>query len=316
MKVLVTGASGFVGTATCARLVMQGMDVIGTVRHLLAQPLQSVDYRIVGDLGADTDWRGALGGVDTIVHCAARVHVMQETVADPLSAFRIANVVGTVQLARQAAGRGVRRFIFLSSVKVNGEGGSVAYCETDLAAPKDSYGLSKYEAELSLREIAAETGMELVVLRPPLIYGPGVKGNFESLMRALARRIPLPLGALQNRRSLVTLGNIVDLIVTCVRHPAAVNETFLVSDGEDLSTTELIRRLALAMGQPACLVPVSATALTMGLTLLGKREVAARLCGTLLVNTTKARQLLDWAPPISIDEGLRRTAEYYIQHQQ
>lgn len=316
MKVLVTGASGFVGTATCARLVTQGMDVIGTVRHPLAQPLQGVDYRIVGNLSADTDWRGALGGVDTVVHCAARVHVMRETVADPLAAFRTANVVGTVQLARQAAERGIRRFIFLSSVKVNGEGGVGAYRETGLAAPKDIYGLSKYEAELGLREIATQAGMELVVLRPPLIYGPGVKGNFQSLMRVLARGIPLPLGALQNRRSLVALGNIVDLIVTCIRHPAAVNETFLVSDGEDLSTTELIRRLALAMGRPACLVPVPATALTIGLTLLGKREVATRLCGTLLVNTTKVRQLLGWAPPVSIDEGLRRTAEYYIRHQQ
>lgn len=316
MKVLVTGASGFVGTATCARLVTQGMDVIGTVRHPLAQPLQGVDYRIVGNLSADTDWRGALGGVDTVVHCAARVHVMRETVADPLAAFRTANVVGTVQLARQAAERGIRRFIFLSSVKVNGEGGVDAYREIGLAAPKDIYGLSKYEAELGLREIATQAGMELVVLRPPLIYGPGVKGNFQSLMRVLARGIPLPLGALQNRRSLVALGNIVDLIVTCIRHPAAVNETFLVSDGEDLSTTELIRRLALAMGRPACLVPVPATALTIGLTLLGKREVATRLCGTLLVNTTKVRQLLGWAPPVSIDEGLRRTAEYYIRHQQ
>lgn len=316
MKVLVTGASGFVGTATCARLVTQGMDVIGTVRHLPAQPLQGVEYHRMGDLGADANWRGALSGVDAIVHCAARVHVMRETVTDPVAAFRTANVVGTVQLARQAAERGIRRFIFLSSVKVNGEGGLVAYCETDLAAPKDIYGLSKYEAEVGLREIATQTGMELVVLRPPLIYGPGVKANFQSLMRALARGIPLPLGALQNRRSLVALGNIVDLIVTCIKHPAAVNETFFVSDGEDLSTTELIRRLAVAMGRPACLVPVPSMALTIGLTLLGKREVAARLCGTLLVNITKVRQLLGWAPPISVDEGLRRTAEYFIQHQQ
>jgi len=316
VKVLVTGASGFVGTATCARLVTQGMDVIGTVRHLPAQPLQGVEYHRMGDLGADADWRGALSGVDAIVHCAARVHVMRETVADPVAAFRTANVVGTVQLARQAAERGIRRFIFLSSVKVNGEGGAVAYCETDLAAPKDIYGLSKYEAEVGLREIATQTGMELVVLRPPLIYGPGVKANFQSLMRALARGIPLPLGALQNRRSLVALGNIIDLIVTCIKHPAAVNETFFVSDGEDLSTTELIRRLAVAMGRPACLVPVPAMALTIGLTLLGKREVATRLCGTLLVNITKVRQLLGWAPPISVDEGLRRTAEYFIQHQQ
>ena len=312
MKVLVTGASGFVGSATCSRLVAQGMDVIGTVRHLPAQSLAGVDYRIVGDLDANTDWRDALTGVDTIVHCAARVHVMRETVADPLVAFRTANVAGTEQLARQAAAAGTRRFVFLSSVKVNGEGGPVAYRETDLPFPKDVYGTSKYEAELGLREIAAETGMELVVIRPPLIYGPGVKANFQSLMRALVRGIPLPLGAIHNRRSLVALDNVVDLIVTCIKHPAAANETFLVSDGEDLSTTELIRRLACAMGRPARLVPVPAMVLMVGAMLLGKQEVARRLCGTLQVNITKVREVLGWVPPVSVDEGLRRTAEQYL----
>ena len=294
MKVLVTGASGFVGNVTCSRLVAQGMDVIGTVRHLPAQLPTGVDYRIVGDLDANTDWRDALTKVDTIVHCAARVHVMQETAADPLVAFHTANVVGTEQLARQAAAAGIRRFIFLSSVKVNGEGGSVAYRETDLPAPKDVYGTSKYEAELGLRKIAAEIGMELVVIRSPLIYGPGVKANFKSLIQALVRGIPLPLGAIHNRRSLVALDNMVDLIVTCIKHPAAANETFLVSDGEDISTTELIRRLARAMGRPARLVPVPAMVLMVGAMLLGKREVASRLCGTLQVDITKAREVLGW----------------------
>ena len=315
MKVLVTGASGFVGSATCSRLVAQGMNVIGTVRHLPAQLLTRVDYCIVGDLDANTDWRVALTGVDTIVHCAARVHVMRETAADPLVAFRTANVAGTEQLARQAAAAGIRRFVFLSSVKVNGEGGSIAYCETDLPAPQDIYGTSKYEAEIVLREIAAKTGMELVLVRPPLIYGPGVKANFQSLIQALARGIPLPLGAIHNRRSLVALDNVVDLIITCITHPAAANETFLVSDGEDLSTTELIRRLARAMGRPARLVPVPAIVLMAGSILLGKREMARRLCGTLQVNITKARTVLGWTPPVSVDEGLRRTAEHYLQQQ-
>lgn len=316
MKALVTGASGFVGNATCARLVAQGMDVIGTVRHPPTRPLLGVDYRIVGDLDANTDWRDALTGVDTIVHCAARVHVMQETAVDPLVAFRTANVAGTEQLARQAAAAGIRRFIFLSSVKVNGEGGLVAYRETDLPVPKDVYGTSKHEAELGLREIKAETGMELVVVRPTLIYGPGVKANFQALMRALMRGIPLPLGAIHNRRSLLALDNVVDLIVTCIKHPAAANETFLVSDGEDLSTTELIRRLARAIGRPARLIPMPTTVLMAGATLLGKREVAKRLCGTLQVDITKVREVLGWAPPVSVDEGLRQTAEYYMQHQQ
>ena len=307
MKVLVTGVSGFVGSATCVRLVTQGMDVVGTVRQLPTQPLPGVDYRIVSDLNGDTDWRQALTGVGAIIHCAGRVHVMRETAADPLVAFRAANVAGTEQLARQAAVAKVRRFIFLSSVKVNGEGGSVAYCETDPPAPQDSYGISKYEAELSLREIAVETGMEMVMVRSPLIYGPGVKANFLALMRALARGIPLPLGAIHNRRSMVALDNVVDLIVTCIQHPAAVNETFLVSDGEDLSTTELIHRLACAMCRPARLIPVPTTVLITGLMLLGKREMAKRLCGTLQVDITKVRKVLGWIPPVSVDEGLRRT---------
>jgi len=315
MKVLVTGASGFVGSATCTRLVAEGMNVIGTVRHLPARSLPGVDYRIVADLSRSTDWREVVKRIDTVVHCAARVHVMRETAADPLVAFRAVNVAGTEQLARQAAAAGVRRFVFLSSVKVNGEGGSVAYCETDPPAPQDAYGISKYEAELGLREIAVETGMEVVIIRPPLVYGPGVKANFQSLMRALVRGLPLPLGAIHNRRSLVALDNVVDLIVTCIEHPAAANETFLVSDGEDLSTTELIRRLARAMGRPAWLIPMPATVLMGGATLLGKREVARRLCGTLQVNITKVSKVLGWTPPVSVDEGLRRTAKHYLEQQ-
>lgn len=315
MKVLVTGASGFVGRATCARLVTQDMDVIGAVRQLPSRQLSGVDYRIVGDLGAKTDWRDALTGVDAIIHCAARVHVMQETVANPLDAFRAVNVAGTGQLARQAAAAGGKRFVMLSSVKVNGEGAAVAYRETDAPAPQDAYGKSKYEAEVALREIAAETGMEVVVVRPPLIYGPGVKANFHVLMRALVIGLPLPLGAVSNRRSLVALDNVVDLIVTCVGHPAAANETFLVSDGEDLSTTELVRRLAHALGCSARLVPVPAAVLMAGATLLGKREMATRLCSTLTVNITKVRETLGWIPPVSVDEGLRRTANHYLQQQ-
>ena len=316
MKVLVTGASGFVGNATCARLVMQRLNVIGTVRHLPAQPLPGVDYRVVTDLSGNTEWREVLNGIDTVVHCAARVHVMRKAEVDPLVAFRIANVAGTEQLARQAVAAGVRRIIFLSSVKVNGEGGSVAYREIDLPAPQDAYGISKYEAELGLREIALEAGMHAVVIRSPLIYGPGVKANFQALMRALVRGIPLPLGAIHNRRSMVALDNVVDLIVTCIQHPAAADETFFVSDGEDFSTTELIRRLARAMSCPARLIPMPVMVLMAGATLLGKRELARRLCSTLQVNITKAREVLGWIPPVSVDEGLCRTAEYYLQHQQ
>ena len=313
MKSLVTGASGFVGSATCARLVAEGMEVIGTLRQHLPRPLPGVDYRIVGDLDANIDWRDTLIGVDAIVHCAARVHVMRETVANPLGVFRAVNVLGTEKLARQAGVAGVKRFVYLSSVKVNGEGASVAYREIDPPAPQDAYGVSKYEAELILRNVAAETGMDIVVVRPPLVYGPLVRANFQALMRALMRDIPLPLGAIRNLRSLVALDNLVDLIITCMKSPAAANETFLVCDGEDLSTPELIRRLAHALNRPARLIPVPTTALVACLTILGKREVAARLCGTLQVNITKARQVLGWAPPVSVDEGLHRTAKAFLQ---
>lgn len=315
MKVLVTGASGFVGNATCARLVTQGVNVVGTVRHLPTRTLPGVEYRIVGDLDASADFCDALTGVDVIIHCAARVHVMREAAANPLLAFRATNVVGTEQLARQAAAARVRRLIFLSSVKVNGEGRAVAYRETDQPAPQDAYGISKHEAELRLREIAAETGIEVAMVRSPLIYGPGVKANFQALMRVLVRGIPLPLGAIHNRRSLVALDNVVDLIVTCIEHPAAANETFLVSDGEDISTTELIRRLARAMGRSARLIPMPAPVVMAGATILGKGELARRLCGTLKVDITKVREVLGWTPPVSVDEGLCRTAKYYLQRQ-
>lgn len=316
MKVLVTGASGFVGNATCARLLAEGNNVVGTVRRLPTEPLSEVDYRMVADLSGGTDWHEVLKGVDAVIHCAARVHVMQETAADPLGAFRAANVIGTERLARQAAAAGVRRLVFLSSVKVNGEGCSVAYLETDLPAPQDPYATSKFEAELALRKIWVETGLEVVMLRLPLVYGPRVKANFQTLMRALVRGIPLPLGAIYNRRSMVALDNVVDLIAICIEHPAAANETFLVSDGEDLSTTELIRRLAYAMGRSAWLIPVPATVLLAAATLLSKREMARRLCGTLTVDITKARKVLGWTPPVSVDEGLRRTATYSLEHQQ
>jgi len=315
VNVLVTGASGFVGHAVCAQLVAQGVTVTAAVRRPAAQPVRGLAYCQVRDLGPDTDWHEALTGVHVIVHCAARVHVMQETDADPLPAFRTANVCGTVALARQAAELGVERLIYVSSVKVNGEGGQDAYRETDVPAPQDAYGVSKYEAEVGLREIAAHTALKVVVVRPPLVYGPGVRANFQLLMQALARGIPLPLGAIRNRRSLVGLGNLVDFIVTCIEHPRAANEIFFVSDGEDLSTTELIDRLALAMNRPARLIPVPMPALRSGLTLLGQREMAARLCGNLRVNITKARTLLGWCPPIRVDEELRRAAEYYLQHQ-
>ncbi len=274
-----------------------------------------VEGRWSPGLGADSDWSSTLARVNIVVHTAARVHVMHDTAVDPLAEFRALNVAGTLAVARQAARAGVRRFVFLSSVKVNGEA-TVAgrrFAADDAPAPVDPYGVSKLEAEQGLFTLAAETGMEVVIIRPPLVYGPGVKANFLSMMRWLARGVPLPLGAVRhNRRSLVALDNLVDLIVTCLDHPAAVNQVFLAGDGEDLSTTDILRRLAAAMGVPARLLPVPVGVLEAVAALLGKRHVVQRLCGSLQVDISKTRRLLDWTPPVTVDEGLRRTAQDFL----
>jgi nucleoside-diphosphate-sugar epimerase len=233
---------------------------------------------------------------------------MSDKATDPLAAFRLVNVLGTLNLARQAAAAGVKRFVFLSSVKVNGECTlpGQAFTESDAPNPQDAYGISKHEAEQDLRQLAADTGMEVVIIRPPLVYGPGVKANFASLMRAVQRGWPLPLGAVRNQRSLVALANLVDFIVTCTIHPQAANQTFLVSDGHDLSTADLVRGLARAAGVPARLIPVPVWVLQAGATLVGKGESVQRLVGNLQVDISKARTLLGWRPPITVEEGLQR----------
>ncbi len=265
----------------------------------------------VGNQSSTTDWSNALHGVDVVVHCAARVHVMQDGASDPLAAYRRVNVEGTLNLARQAAARGVRRFIFVSSIKVNGEATQPGHpFKADGApAPLDLYGVSKLEAEQVLRALEAETGMEVVIVRPPLVYGPGVKANFASMMRWVERGVPLPLGAIHNARSMVALDNLVDLLMVCIKHPSAAGQTFLVSDGEDVSTTELLRRTAQARGKKPLLVPVPAAVLELGAALLGKRAVAQRLCGSLQVDIEKTRNLLNWAPPLTLDQGLRKAVE-------
>jgi len=311
--ILVTGATGLVGSSLVVRLVRDGVEIRACVRRDNAELPKGVQVVPVGNLTAEADWSHALSGVDVVVHAAARVHVMQDAAADPLQAFRRVNVQGTLQLARQAAAAGVRRFVFISSIKVNGEATQPGHPFTadDAPAPLDAYGISKMEAEQGLREISAQTGMELVIIRPPLVYGPGVRANFHAMMRWLARGMPLPLGAIHNLRSLVALDNLVDLLVTCIHHPAAANQTFLVSDGEDLSTSQLLRRMGQALGKPARLIPVPPELLKLGAALLGKPAVAQRLCGSLQVDISKTRQLLGWRPPVSVDAGLKKAAEGY-----
>jgi nucleoside-diphosphate-sugar epimerase len=310
MTTLVTGANGFVGSALCARLRSDFTPVRGAVRTSNSQAAGVQDIPICS-VALDTDWTSALKNVGYVVHLAARVHIMNDTNTDPLAEFRRVNVEGTVNLARQAATAGVKRFIFLSSVKVNGEftQPNSPFTAADTPSPMDPYGVSKYEAEQALREIAAETGMEVVIIRPPLVYGPGVKANFESMMRWLARGVPLPLaGVTENRRSLVALDNLVHLIFTCLRHPAAANQTFLVSDGEDLSTAALLRRMGEAQGSPARLFYAPVSVLELGAAILGKHSIYHRLCGSLQVDIRKTRDLLGWSPKVTVDEGLRRAA--------
>jgi len=310
MKVLVTGANGFVGNALWRRLaVAPGIQATGSVRTPEVARLQPL-WSAVGELTPATDWAALITGVEVVVHTAARVHVLDDTAADPLAEFQRVNVEGTLQLARQASVAGVRRFIFVSSVKVNGESTSRGqpFHADDQPAPLDAYGVSKHEAEQALRELALQTGMELVIVRPPLVYGPGVKANFAAMMRWLERGMPLPLGAVDNRRSLVAIDNLVDLLVTCLRHPAAAGQTFLVSDGEDVSTTQLLRRMGAALGRPARLLPVPPSWLEWSAARLGKGDVARRLCGSLQVDITKTRDLLGWRPPLSLDQGLKKAA--------
>jgi nucleoside-diphosphate-sugar epimerase len=311
MKVMVTGASGFVGNDTCARLVTQGMHVVGTVRRLPLQPLPGMDYRVASDISKDTDWCEALKGVDTVVHCAARVHVTQETTADPLQEFRRINVGWTGRLARSAALQGVRRFVYLSSIKVNGEQTVVPFNEQDPPNPQDSYGISKWEAEQALAQVSTQTGMEIVIVRSSLVYGPGVRGNFLQLLNILRRGVPLPLASIRNQRSFVYLGNLVDAMERCVQDPRAAGQTYLVSDGEDLSTPELVRRLGVAMGSKVCLWPCPTSLLHWIGQVAGKREIIDRLAGSLQANSSKIRTELDWRPPFTVDDGLSATVAWF-----
>lgn len=314
MRILLTGATGFVGRAILDGLSQNGHAIVAAVRQTVRLPGAESCVQI-GELCEASDWQSALQEVEAVIHAAARVHVMHDDSASPLAEYRRVNVDGTLRLARQAAAAGVRRFVFISSIKVNGEMTEQgrAFTAQDVPAPLDPYGISKLEAEQGLMALAAETGMEVVVIRPVLVYGPGVKANFRTMMQWLARGVPLPLGAVHNRRSLLALENLVDLISLCLEHPAAANQVFLASDGEDLSTTELLRRLGAAMGRPARLVSVPGAWLATGARLLGRPDMAQRLCGSLQVDIEKTRRLLGWTPPVSVDMALYKTARHFLE---
>lgn len=316
--VLLTGASGFVGAALRVRLLADPRYKLkSAVRKVGLSPLEGEEIVQIAGLDADTDWTHALRHVDVVVHTAARVHVMNDTEHDPLAAFRSINVEGTLRLARQAVAAGVSRFVFVSSIKVNGEGTlpGMSYRPDDPPAPMDPYGVSKAEAEEGLMQLSAESGLEVVIVRPVLVYGPGVKANFLSMMRWLDRGVILPFGSIHNRRSLVALENLVDLLVVCCSHEAAAGQRFLVSDDEDLSTTMLLRRMAEALDKSARLIPVPSSWLSGAARLLGKKAISQRLCGSLTVDISKTRELLDWYPPASVDQALRSTARHFKGHE-
>jgi nucleoside-diphosphate-sugar epimerase len=307
VRILVTGANGFVGRAMCARLQQQGCEVLAAVRTP-TDGLRANRILTITALDQQTDWSAALQGIDVVVHLAARVHVMQDTAADPDIAFRKANADATLHLAQQAATAGVKRLVFLSSVKANGEitAPGKPFQESDPPNPQDAYGRSKLQAEVGLYQIAAQTGLEVVIVRSPLVYGPGVKANFASLMRLVARGWPLPLGGIHNRRSLVGLGNLVDFVATCATHAQAANQTFFVSDGQDLSTTELVRAMAQAARVQARLLPVPARWLLWVGNLLGQGAAMHRLCDSLQVDISKSKALLNWAPPYALSADLEQ----------
>lgn len=314
MAVLITGASGFVGS----RLI-ESMDAPNRLTQLRVATRKFSGVRIpnveevyISEISGDVDWLGALSNIDVVIHLAARVHVMEDVSEDPLAEYRIVNVEGTLNLARQAAAAGVRRFIFLSSIKVNGEATAPGEFFTEDSSPKpmDPYGISKYEAEEGLKAICEQTGMEYVIIRPPLIYGPGVKANYQRLIQAVKKGFPLPFGCINNKRSMLALDNLIDFIVLSSEDPRAANQTFLLSDGQDLSSKELVIKIALALGQTPRVLPVPAALLKLLGFMLGKSAAIDRLLGSLQIDSSKAKLLLGWRPPISVDEGVARTINH------
>ncbi|TEW50710.1 UDP-glucose 4-epimerase family protein [Psychromonas algicola] len=311
MSILITGVTGFLGQALINKVPSNNLKVLSR------KPLESENLNYYyGVIDKQSVYQDALIDVEVVIHCAARVHVMNDAVSSPLEAFRNVNTYGTLNLAQQAAETGVKRFIFISSIKVNGESSELGFPfkPDDKFMPADPYALSKYEAEVGLRKIATETGMEVVIIRPPLVYGPGVKANFASMMKWVHKGIPLPLGGIKNNlRSLVSVDNLVDLIITCIDHPKAANHTFLVSDDQDLSTTDLLQNMALALNVKSKLISIAPSWFVLAAKLIAKPAISVRLCGSLQLDISKTKELLNWKPPYSAAECMKKTADAFIQ---
>lgn len=314
MKVLVTGSTGFVGSRVMELAQAKEWQAVGVVRRgSSTQQFDFLTFSIKG-LDANNDWQGAFEGVDCVVHCAARVHQMRESERDALEAYRRVNTEGTLNLAKQAAQAGVKRFVFISSIKVNGEftERGAPFTPDVNASPTDPYGLSKYEAELGLAKLSAETGLEVVIIRPPLVYGPSVKANFLAMMRWTHKQLPLPLGSIDNKRSLVYVDNLADLVLECCENPSAVGKVLLVSDDHDVSTTELLKCVAKHMDKASLLIPIPSRYIKTVSKLLGKAEVGQRLCSSLQVDITETKRLLNWTPPIGFDQGVQETVSAFL----